>query len=663
MKLIRQSIDSDRVHGSWSGALAFLLALAPALCQAQAPPAYTISTVAGTCDTAIVSPCQGNYGGDGGQALTAFLFGPSDVIFDSSGLLYISDTVNNRIRQVNLSTGIISLFAGNGTQGYAGDGTAVTLIAGGAVELFGPTGIAFDGSGNLYIADYFNYVIREVNTKGIITTVAGDNSLPAGFAGDLGPATAAKLSRPSGVAVDSAGNMYIADPDNNVVRVVCQTQTPIACQGVAAGDINTFAGNELTGYGYTGDGGPPTKALLNNPVAVLLDPAGNLYISDSGNSVIRKVTPGLNGIITTVAGNGSCLTEGMGQGCNFGYSGDGAAATSADLSDPKGLAIDSAGNLYIADHDNSVIRMVDAQKGNIYTIAGNHTFGFTGDGGSATSAQLNFPSGVAAYGGQIYIADNQNNVIRVLTPPAAVPQINAGGVVNGASYTAPVVPGSIASVFGSFFLTSTSIDTTLPLETNLQNLSFEFGGTSGFGSVGAAPLYSVSSTQANLQVPWEAGGQTGVTLAATLNGTTGASQTVNVAAYGPAIFTINESGTGPGAIQDSSYHLVDASNPAIAGTTTILIYCTGLGPVSANQPATGAAASTTELAPTTELATVTIGGITASAANTWSGLAPGFVGLYQVNALVPAEVAAGSAVPVTISIGGVTSNTVTVAVQ
>lgn len=650
MKLIRQSIDSDRVHGSWSGALAFLLALAPALCQAQAPPAYTISTIAGTCDTAIVSPCQGNYGGDGGQALTAFLFGPSDIIFDPSGLLYISDTVNNRIRQVNLSTGIINLFAGDGTLGYAGDGTSVALVGGGTVELSGPTGIAFDGSGNLYIADYFNYVIREVNTKGIISTVAGDNSLGAGFAGDLGPALSAQFSRPAGVAVDSAGNMYIADPDNNVVRVVCANQTPIACQGVAAGDINTFAGNFATGANYTGDGGPPTKALLNNPVAVLLDAGGNLYISDSGNSVIRKVTPGPNSIITTVAGNG-----------NFGYSGDGAAATSAELSDPKGIALDSAGNLYIADHDNSVIRMVEPTKGFIYTIAGNHTFGYNGDGGPATSAQLNFPSGVAAYSGQIYIADNQNNVIRVLTPPAAVPQINAGGVVNGASYTAPVVPGSIASVFGSFFLTSTSIDTTLPLETNLQNLSFEFGGTSGFGSVGAAPLYSVSSTQANLQVPWEAGGQTGVTLAATLNGTTGASQTVNVAAYAPAIFTLNESGTGPGAIQDSSYHLVDASNPAIAGTTAILIYCTGLGPVSANQPATGAAASTTALAPTTELATVTIGGITENAL--FSGLAPGFVGLYQVNAMVPAGVASGSAVPLTISIGGATSNQVTVAVQ
>ena len=165
----------------------------------------------------------------------------------------------------------------------------------------------------------------------------------------------------------------------------------------------------------------------------------------------------------------------------------------------------------------------------------------------------------------------------------------------------------------------------------------------------------------NLQVPWELAGQTTATLAATLNSTAGATQTVTVAPAAPAIFTINESGTGQGAIQDSSYRLVDASNPATPGTTTILIYCTGLGAVSANQPATGAAASTTALAPTVTLPTVTIGGVTATPS--FSGLAPGYVGLYQVNVPVPATVAAGSAVPVTISMDGATSNTVTIAVE
>ena len=652
--MIRQVIDSDRAPGSCFFALAFLFVLAPVLCHAQAPPAYTISTVAGNCNTAISNPCPGNYGGDGGPATNAFLFGPSDVIFDSSGNLYISDTVNNRIRQVNFSTGLINLFAGNGTTGYAGDGSLATATG---TELSSPTGIIFDSNGNLYIADTFNFVIREVNaSSSIISTVAGDNTLGPGFTGDLGPATSAQLSNPTGVAVDAAGNMYIADPPNNIVRVVCANQTPIACKGVAAGDINTFAGNYASGFNYTGDGGPATKALLNDPVAVLLDAAGNLYISDSGNNAIRMVNT--SGIITTVVGDGTG---------NAGYLGDGGPATKAELNNPKGIALDSSGNLYIADRINSVVRMVTPgptgiPNGTIYTIAGNQIkgSGYSGDGGPATSAQLSSPSGVAAYGGQIYIADSENNVIRMLTPPAQTPQINAGGVVNGASYTAPVVPGSIASVFGTFYLTSASIDTTLPLKTSLQNLSFEFGGTEGFGSVGTAPLYSVSSKQANLQVPWEASGQSTLTLAATLNGTTGASQAVNVAAFAPAIFTINEQGTGPGAIQDSSYNLVDSSNPAIPGKY-ILIYCTGLGAVSANQPATGAAASLTELAPTANQATVTIGGVTENAY--FSGLAPGFVGLYQVNALVPAGVAAGSAVPLTISVGGATSNTVTIAVQ
>jgi uncharacterized protein (TIGR03437 family) len=647
---MRQPIDSDRVHGNYLFALAFLfLVLVPFLCQAQAPPAYTITTIAGQLGQG------GNYSGDGGPATNAFLFGPSDVILDTSGNVYFSDTVNNRIREVNptsepINTWLINTVAGDGTPGYAGDGTLATATG---TELYAPTGMTFDSSGNFYIADTYNFVVRKVNMSSIISTVAGDNTLGAGFSGDLGPATSAQLSNPSSVAVDSAGNIYIADAYNNVVRVVCANQAPIGCSGVAAGDINTFAGNNTIGASYTGDGGPPAKALLSDPVAVLLDAAGNLYISDSGNNAIRKVTPGPLGIITTVIGDGTGTA---------GYLGDGGPATKAELNSPKGIALDSSGNLYIADSVNSVIRMVNT-SGVIYTIAGHQAAGpgDYGDGGPALSAQLNFPSGVAAHGGMIYIADNSNNAIRMLTPPAQVPQINAGGVVNDASYTAPVVPGSIAAVFGNFFLATGSADTDLPLATSLQNLSFEFGGIQGFGSIGVAPLFYVSGGQANIQVPWEVGGQAAITLVAVLNDAGSASQTVNVAAFAPAIFTTNAQGSGPGAILDSSYRLVDSSNPATAGATTILIYCTGLGAVSANQPATGAPASSTELAPTSTLATATIGGLPADVS--FSGLAPGFVGLYQVNALVPAGVAAGSAVPVAISIGGATSNTVTIVVQ
>jgi uncharacterized protein (TIGR03437 family) len=407
------------LQGSYSFALAFMFALVPALCQAQVPPQYAITTIAGQLGVS-------GYAGDGGPATNAFLFGPSDIIFDSSGNLYIADTLNNRVRQVNLSSSIINTVAGSGTAGYAGDGSSATASG---TELRFPSGMTFDSRGNFYIADTGNYVIREVNTSNIISTVAGDNGLGPGFSGDLGLATSARLWNPTSVAVDSAGNIYIADPYNNVVRVVCANQTPIACQGSGVGDITTFAGNHAAGPGYTGDGGPPTKALLNNPVAVLLDPAGNLYISDSGNNAIRKVST--SGIITTVAGG----TQG--------------------LNGPKGIALDSSGNLYIADTGNCVIRMVNT-SGIITTIAGTGKPGSSGDGGEATSAQLTFPSGVAVNGGKVYIADNGNNAIRLLTPAAQVPPpaqtftalVNFSGS-NGALPYGSLIQGTDGNFYGT----------------------------------------------------------------------------------------------------------------------------------------------------------------------------------------------------------------------
>lgn len=627
-------------------ALAFLVILAPTICHAQTSPLYTITTIAGQLGE------PGGYSGDGNAATGALLWGPADVIFDSTGNLYISDSVNDLIREINAS-GKISTFAGDCPTtpcagAFAGDGGAATKAS-----LNSPSGMTFDSAGNFYIADTGNFTIRKV-AGGSISSVAGKN-VGVPFGGDLGVATSAGIT-PTGVAVDPSLNIYIADSGNNVVRVVCQTQTPIACTnnafigGVvwAAGDINTFSGNNAVGAGYQGDGGLATGALLNDPTAVLLDSAGDLYISDSGNSAIRKVAAATS-IITTVAGDGTGIP---------GYSGDGLAATQAKLNNPKGIALDSAGNLYIADTDNCLIRMVNAATGIITTIAGTPpaplpVCGSSGDGGLATSAQLHFPSGVAANGGNVYIADSGNNAIRLLTPALEVPKINTGGVVNDASYTAPVAPGSIAAVFGDFFLTAGSSDTNLPLVASLQDLSFQFGVT-------AAPLYFVSGGQVNLQVPWELAGQSTASLTATLSGTSGAAQTVTVAPFAPAIFTLNSQGSGPGAILDASYNLVSSTNPATAGTTTILIYCTGLGAVT-NQPATGAAAPSSPFAETTTTPTVTIGGVTASVS--FSGLAPGYVGLYQVNVPVPAGVAAGTTVPVVISIGGVTSNTATIVVQ
>ncbi len=235
----------------------------------------------------------------------------------------------------------------------------------------------------------------------------------------------------------------------------------------------------------------------------------------------------------------------------------------------------------------------------------------------------------------------------------SAPSINPGGVINAASSaTGAVAPGSIASVYGSFLLTAASGAVTIPLPTSLGGLSLAFGTVN-------APLIYASTGQVNLQVPWEVAGQSQASLTATLAGEISAPQTVNIAPYAPGIFTINAQGTGPGAILDSSYRLITPSNPAGAGLTVILIYCTGLGAVS-HQPATGAAALNDPLSQTLTTPVVTIGG--APAQVLFSGLAPGTVGEYQVNAVVPAGAPTGNAVPVVLSMGGVMSNSVQIAV-
>jgi uncharacterized protein (TIGR03437 family) len=326
----------------------------------------------GVITTVVGNGTQG-FSGDNGSATSAQLNAPTGVAVDSAGNLYIADRQNNRIRKV--SSGVITTVAGNGTPGFSGDNGPAT-----SAQLYYPSAITVDSAGNLYIDDALNQRIRKVS-NGVVTTVAG-NGTP-GFSGDNGPATSAQLNNPSGVAVDSAGNLYIADQSNNRIRKVSN------------GVITTVAGNGTLGYG--GDGGPATSAQLTNPYGVAVDAAGNLYIADFGSSRIRKVS---NGVITTVAGNGT-----------QDFSGDNGPATSAQLDAPRGVAVDSAGNLYIVDYSNHRIRKVS--NGIITTVAGNGTPGFSGDNGPATSAQLYYPSGIAVdSAGSLYIGDSNNNRIR-----------------------------------------------------------------------------------------------------------------------------------------------------------------------------------------------------------------------------------------------------------
>ena len=369
-------------------------------------PNNIITTVAG-------NGSQGPYV-EGGAATNSSLYSPSGVALDAAGNLYIADRGNNRIREVG-ANGIISTVAGNGTNGYSGDGGAATNA-----NLNSPYGVAVDSSGNLYVADTGNHRIRKVAANGVISTVAGKGT--AAYSGDGGTATNASLNSPYGLAVDSSGSLYVADTGNQRIRKVA-----------ASGSISTVAGKG--GAGYTGDNGAATNANVNSPYGVALDAFGNLYIADRSNNRIRKVAT--NGIITTVAGE-----------TGAGYSGDGGAATSASLYYPGGVAVDLSGDLYIADTDNNGIRFVNT-NGIITTAAGNGAAGYSGDGGAATNAGLDLPSGAALDAlGNLYIADYSNYRIREVHF-AGLPEITTtnAGANNAGSYTVVVTSpyGSVTS--------------------------------------------------------------------------------------------------------------------------------------------------------------------------------------------------------------------------
>jgi hypothetical protein len=376
----------------------------------------------------------GGYSGDGGAATNAEFRLPNSVAVDPSGNLFIADEWNQRIRKVG-TNGIITTVAGNGKGGYSGDGAPATNA-----ELSYPFGVAVDASSNLFIADSDNNRIRRVGSDGIITTAAG-NGL-SGYSGDGGTATNAELGNPGGVAVDASGNLFIADSGNSVIRKVGTNRI-----------IYTVAGNGAGGY--SGDGGVATHAALSNPTGVAVDAFGNLFIADSGNSVIRKV--GTNGIISTVAGNGT-----------FSYSGDGAPATSAELNYPSGVAVDAFDNLFIADTDNNVIRKVGI-NGIITTVAGNYQlgWGYSGDGGTATNAELSTVAGVAVDAfGNLFIADEWNQRIReVVFPGPALALSNVSGA-NAGDYDVVV-----SSPYGSVTSSVVSLVVPLPPTINTQPLS------------------------------------------------------------------------------------------------------------------------------------------------------------------------------------------------
>ena len=663
-------------------------------------PDGTIQTVAGGGALPATST------GQGGPASSAQLAQPRNVALDASGSLYISDFGANQVYQVT-TNGTLSLLAGTGTAGFSGVGTSAVLAqlnapAGLAADSTGalyiadsgngcvrkvsngviinvfdtpaPTGVAVNSSGLPYIAaaGYFGTVVEqiagvasardvtldaagdiyftsgtfvmEIPAGGSVNTIAGSGATPD-FGGDGGQATAAQLYLPSGIAVDSSGNWYIADTSNNRIRMV----TP-------GGVISTIAG--------TGD-----PAQLNAPRAIAIDGSNNLYIADTGNNAVRELTPA--GAITSIAtqlnnpvsvavdSQGSVYIADSGNNRIVQVTAAGTASTFAKIVGPQAIAVDASGNvvvadatqiwnvasdgstsslitgvtstggmafasdgtLLIADTGANVIRQLST-SGVLTAIAGTGAAGFAGDGSPALAAQLNAPAGIAiGANGTVLVADSGNNRIRMLTPSAVASETETVAVVNAASLAAgPVAPGEIITIFGGGFD-----------PTNTQLL---FDGQS-------ATLFYTSATQINALAPDSLAANSSTTMSIVVNGAAIAGSSIPVVDCVPAIFTVS-GGTGPAAANNQDGSLNSAANPAARGSV-VSLYATGQGSSTGN-------------------VSLNIAGYNAPIF--YAGAAPGFPGLMQINAQIPGGFLPPGIQTVLLSVGGVASQAgVTIAIH
>ena len=576
--------------------------------------------------------------GDGGAAAAAQLRFPRGVALDGADNLYIADSSNHRIRKVD-AAGVISTMAGDGTEGIGGDGGAAA-----AAQLRFPRGVALDASGNLYIADSGNHRIRKVDAAGVISTVAGDGT--QGYGGDGGPATAAQLRFPRGVALDASGNLYIADSSNHCIRKVD-----------SAGVISTVAGTGNSGF--RGDGGAATAARLRRPFDVALDGAGNLYIADYINSRIRKVDSA--GVISTVAGDGTRGSGGDGGPATAaqlrfptGVAVDGAGNLYiADRFNQRIRKVDSAGVI-------STVAGGGMRNFGEHVLAG----GFGGDGGPATAARLHWPSDMALDGaGNLYIADTFNNRIRRVRPaPAATPSISAGGVVlaSGAPLVNRISPNALISVFGRDFAGTRTLNPVIDADggiaVNLGATCLEIGGK-------RAPLFFVSPTQINAQVPHDlAPGEAALTVirgCGTANERRSEAASATVAAVSQAFFNVplNLDGRNPlvalhgGPALAGPPELGAAFTPAEPGEV-VTLYGTGFGPT---EPALATGEIPGAAANLANAVSFSVGGIAVPPEDIlYAGAAPCCAGLYQFTVRLPDDLPDGNA-PVTAVVQGVST--------
>lgn len=528
----------------------------PKFCRAQS---YDISIYAG-------GGSKTGAQGDGGLATSASLASPIGTALDASGNLYISDNDLNVVRKVT-SSGIISPVAGTYDKpGFAGDNGPAN-----AAKLQQPRGLALDTAGNLYIADNVNGRIREVSAStGLISTVAGGGN-PADSLGDDGPALSAQLQSPVSVALDHAGNLYILDGSR--VRKVA----------AATGIITTIAGGGNPPDGI-GDALPATQANIAGGSAMALSASGNIYIADVGHSTIRKI--GTDGIISLVAGNSK----------QPGFGGDGGPATSARLLQPRGIAVDSAEDLFIADTGNSRVRQVPASTGVINTIAGGGKT-VTSTPQAALNATIGAPENlVLDSAGNVYFGSLTYDVVYKLKLLLGTPSVSAGGVVSAGAFGqfTAAAPGSWIEIYGSNLSATTRSWTGNDFKgvnapTKLDGTTVTIGGISAF-------IDYISPTQVNAQVPSGVATGSQPLIVTTDSGGASASYSLTVNATEPGLLAPPSFKVGgiqyvaalfsdnvtfvlpPGAIAGV------ASRRAKPGDT-ITLYGVGFGPVTPNIPA------------------------------------------------------------------------------
>jgi uncharacterized protein (TIGR03437 family) len=554
--------------------------------------------------------------GDGASALNGMLLLPSAVALDSNGNLYIADTGTQRVRLVSPGA-ILETFAGTGAAGFDRD-----LVPASQAALNSPMGVAA-AAGTVWIADTYNHRIRKVS-GGAISTFAGTGVSGTGAEGL--PPLQTQLRGPHSVCLDMGGTLYIVDTSNHrVLRVA------------ASGTVTTAAGNGAPGD--AGDGGQARLAQLNQPSACAVDSLGNLFIADTFSHRIRRVNPA--GVITTVAGTGQP-----------GSAMDETAATVSPLNTPRGVAVDGNANLYIADSANNRVRQV-TPDGQIHTIAGIGLPGFTGDGGDGAAARISTPLGLTVDGaGNIYFADSLNNRIRRLTPlPAAPPPVAPTAatlalVSSGSLAQGPIAPGELVTIYGSGIGPETGIAGTVDSTGLLANL---LGGAEVRFDGVPAPLFYAQSGQINAQAPYSLAGANSTHVEVLYQNQSAGSLDLAVAASAPALFpaVVNQDGS-----------LNSQAMPAARGTV-VTLYATGEGLSSganiAGQPAV--APYGTPAAPVT----LAVGGVTAQLL--YAGRAPAFIGLMQINAVVPGGFVPAGPAALTLTVGAATSPLITIWLQ